>query len=138
VEQLKTFIADFLKENTSPCHLAYLLYALREKEKIDNSDYNRALKALGASAGISIPLHSHLARHTFATFMLRNGVKIENLSKMLGHTNISRTQRYAKVLAQSVHEDFTKISNLIKQRNNESKNCNDGSDGVAGGELSKK
>lgn len=106
--------------------------------KIDNSDYNRSLKALGSSAGIAIPLHSHLARHTFATFMLRNGVKIENLSKMLGHTNISRTQRYAKVLAQSVHEDFTKISNLIKQRNNENKNCNAGSDGVADGELSKK
>ena len=49
VEQLKTFIVDFLKENTSPCHLAYLLYALREKEKIDNCDYitfHRAIQHL--------------------------------------------------------------------------------------------
>lgn len=85
--------------------------------KILNSDYNKCLKALGMAAGIATPLHSHLARHTFATFMLRNGVKIENLSKMLGHTNITRTMRYAKVMAESVHEDFTKIANLINHKN---------------------
>lgn len=84
--------------------------------KISNADYNHCLKLLGCQAGITIPLHSHLARHTFATYMLRNGVKIENLSKMLGHTNITRTQRYAKVMAESVHEEFTKIAGLINSR----------------------
>ena len=80
-----------------------------EIPKMDNSDYNRHLKVLQAKAGIKTRLHSHLARHTFATYMLRNGVKIENVSKMLGHTNITQTQRYAKVLAQSVHDDFDMI-----------------------------
>lgn len=80
-----------------------------EIPKMNNADYNRQLKALQAMAGIKTRLHSHLARHTFATFMLRNGVKIENVSKMLGHTNITQTQRYAKVLAQSVHDDFDMI-----------------------------
>jgi site-specific recombinase XerD len=84
--------------------------------KIENSDYNHALKALGYAAGIPTPLHSHLARHTFATYMLRNGVKIENLSKMLGHTNIIQTQRYAKVLAQSVHEEYEKIGQKLKNK----------------------
>lgn len=83
--------------------------------RIDNADYNHALKALGLAAGISTPLHSHMARHTFATYMLRNGVRIENVSRMLGHTNIAVTQRYAKVLAQSVHEDFQKIAELLKE-----------------------
>lgn len=78
--------------------------------KMNNADYNRHLKALGLMAGIKTRLHSHLARHTFATYMLRNGVKIENVSKMLGHTNITQTQRYAKVLAQSVHEDLDMIA----------------------------
>lgn len=85
--------------------------------KIDNADYNHALKLLGAAAGIKTKLHSHMARHTFATFMLRNGVKIENVSKMLGHTNITQTQRYAKVLAQSVHDDFNRITQLIHKQN---------------------
>lgn len=84
--------------------------------KMTNQVYNRELKLLGMACGITIPLHSHLARHTFATFMLRNGAKIENVSKMLGHTNIKQTQRYAKVLAESVHEDFNKIEELLKKK----------------------
>ena len=81
--------------------------------KMNNADYNRQLKALQTMAGIKTRLHSHLARHTFATYMLRNGVKIENVSKMLGHTNITQTQRYAKVLAQSVHDDFDMIAEKL-------------------------
>jgi hypothetical protein len=42
--------------------------------------------------------------------MLRNGAKIDNVSRMLGHMNITQTQRYAKVLAASVHEDFGRIA----------------------------
>ena len=94
--------------------------ALRVLEKYDmtipkmhNADYNHQLKALGVMAGIKTRLHSHLARHTFATYMLRNGVKIENVSKMLGHTNITQTQRYAKVLAQSVHEEWDMIADKL-------------------------
>lgn len=78
--------------------------------QIENHIYNRALKSIGIMAKISTPLHSHLARHTFATWMLRNGAKIENVSRMLGHTNIRQTQRYAKVLAESVHEEFDKVA----------------------------
>ena len=78
--------------------------------RLSNADYNRHLKSLGAMAKIATPLHSHLARHTFATYMLRNGAKIENVSRMLGHTNITQTQRYAKVLAESVHEDFDRVA----------------------------
>jgi site-specific recombinase XerD len=66
------------------------------------------------AAGISTPLHSHLARHTFATWMLSNGAKIENVSRMLGHTNITQTQRYAKVLAKDVHDDFDKAKERLK------------------------
>ena len=83
--------------------------------RVNNADYNHQLKALGLMAGIKTRLHSHLARHTFATYMLRNGVKIENVSKMLGHTNITQTQRYAKVLAQSVHDDFDMIAEKLKK-----------------------
>ena len=84
--------------------------------RLSNADYNRHLKALGQMAGIKTRLHSHLARHTFATYMLRNGVKIENVSKMLGHTNITQTQRYAKVLAQSVHDDFDMIAEKLETK----------------------
>lgn len=84
--------------------------------RLSNQKYNQALKELGKAAGINAELHSHIARHTFATWMLRNGVRIENLARMLGHTNIKQTQRYAKVLAESVHEDFDKISEMLKNQ----------------------
>lgn len=86
-----------------------------ELPKMCNADYNRALKALGMACGISRPLHSHMGRHTFATYALRKGVKIENLARMLGHTNITQTQRYAKVVAQSVHDDFDKLAEALKK-----------------------
>lgn len=89
--------------------------------RIENHVYNRALKAIGIMAGIQIPLHSHLARHTFATWMLRNGAKIENVSRMLGHTNIRQTQRYAKVLAESVHEDFDMVAAKMKKKTKKKK-----------------
>jgi site-specific recombinase XerD len=87
---------------------------------INNADYNHCLKALGMAAGISTPLHSHLARHTFATFMLRNGVKVENLARMMGHTRITQTMRYAKVLAQSVHDDFDMIARMLNEKDGHS------------------
>ena len=83
--------------------------------KLSNQVYNRELKVVGKAISLNIKLHTHLARHTFATFMLRNGVKIENLSKMLGHSNIRTTQRYAKILAESVHEDYDMIENKLKK-----------------------
>lgn len=84
--------------------------------KIDAADYNHALKIIGAAVGIKTNMHSHLARHTFATFMLKNGVKIENLQKMLGHKSIVTTQRYAKVLAQSVQDDFDMVADKINKK----------------------
>lgn len=86
-----------------------------ETPKLSNQVYNRELKEIGRKAGLACRLHSHLARHTFATWMLRNGVKVENLSKMLGHTNISRTMRYAKVVAESVHRDFEMVADKMKK-----------------------
>ena len=50
-----------------------------------------------------------MARHTFATLMLRSGAKMENVSRMLGHKDIKQTQRYAKVMAESVHEDYKRF-----------------------------
>lgn len=89
--------------------------------KIDNAYYNRTLKFIGMAAGISTPLHSHLARHSFATYMLSQGTRIEHVGKMLGQTNIRTTQRYAKVLAKDVHEDFDMIEKKLKKRNGSKK-----------------
>lgn len=84
--------------------------------KMNNTKYNEMLKVMGEMLGLTKRLTSHMARHTFATMMLRHGAKIENVSRMLGHTNITQTQRYAKVLAQSVHDDFDMMERLINNK----------------------
>lgn len=81
--------------------------------KLSNQYYNNMLTTMGEALGIKKPMHSHLARHTFATYMLRKGVSIEHVSKMLGHTNITQTQRYAKVMAEDVHDDYAKVAEML-------------------------
>ena len=55
--------------------------------QIPNQKYNCLLKTFGAVLGID-GMHSHLARHTFATYMLSKDVKVQNVMRMLGHRKI--------------------------------------------------
>ena len=72
-----------------------------------NQKMNEFLKEIADLCGITKKLTSHIARHTFATTVtLSNGVPIESVSKMLGHTNIRTTQHYAKILDVKVGADM--------------------------------
>jgi integrase len=78
--------------------------------KISNQKMNAYLKEISDIVGINKKLTWYVARHTFATTVtLANGIKIENVSAMLGHTTIRQTQHYAKVQDISVFEDMKKI-----------------------------
>lgn len=84
--------------------------------QISNTDYNRCLKALGAAVGIEKPLHTHLARHSFATRMMASGAPVQNVSKMLGHKDLKNTQRYAKVMTENVFAEFGKFEESRKKK----------------------
>ena len=72
--------------------------------------YQSYLKALRLRAGIAFPFTTHTARHTFATLItLEQGVPIETVSKMLGHSNVSMTERYAKVTPQKLFVEFERF-----------------------------
>ena len=81
--------------------------------KMPNQKYNCLLKTFGSVIGID-GLHSHLARHTFATYMLSKGAKVQNVMKMLGHKKIDLTMRYAKVIAKDVQDDFDMVGESLK------------------------
>lgn len=76
---------------------------------LSNQKYNSYLKEIGDICNIGKELHSHLARHTCATRLLNDGMPIEVVAKILGHTNIRQTQHYAKLLDRSVLSAFKKL-----------------------------
>ena len=74
-----------------------------------NQKMNEYLKEIATVCGINKRLTTHCGRHTFGTIMLTKGVSIESVSKMLGHTNITTTQIYAKVLNQKISTEINKV-----------------------------
>lgn len=77
---------------------------------MSNQKMNAYLKEIADVCGINKLLTFHIARHTFATTItLNNGVPIESVSKMMGHTSIKTTQIYAKVLDHKIGSDMDKI-----------------------------
>ena len=82
--------------------------------KITNWRYNELLKYLGEVAGIRKRITSHMARHTFATWALHNKVELHVVSQMLGHTNTTMTQRYAKTLGVDVRAAFDELKKSLQ------------------------
>ncbi|MDH5413530.1 MAG: site-specific integrase [Flavobacteriaceae bacterium] len=78
--------------------------------KLSNQKLNSYLKEIADLCSITKNLTFHMARHTFATTVtLSNGVPIETVSKLLGHTKITTTQIYAKVIERKVSDDMEKL-----------------------------
>jgi site-specific recombinase XerD len=76
---------------------------------------NSYLKGIADVCNISKPITFHIARHTFAiTITLSNGLSIESVSKMLGHTNIKTTQHYAKILDLKVSNDMAALKQKFR------------------------
>jgi site-specific recombinase XerD len=81
----------------------------KSKQFLSNQKYNDYLKLLGAGAGLAKRLTSHVARHTYATYLLNKGIPIETVSRAMGHANIKQTQHYARMLGKTVIEDMKKL-----------------------------
>lgn len=82
-----------------------------------NQKTNSYLKEIAKDCGIEKNLTFHVARHTFATsVMLSNGVPIETVSKLLGHTKLSTTQIYARVVETKISEDISNLLLRFKQK----------------------
>jgi len=74
------------------------------------SHITKIMKELGINKHITM----HCARHTFAVLAINNGMPIESLSRILGHTNITTTQTYAKITIQKLHSDMIEFEKQLK------------------------
>lgn len=83
---------------------------------MSNVKYNAYLKEIGDICGIKKNLHSHLARHTWATILLNAGMDMVSVSKCLGHSNSKITEStYAKILPDKLFEKIKKVGDNLKQ-----------------------
>ena len=89
--------------------------------RISNQKLNSYLKEIADLCQIKKNLTFHIARHTFATTVtLSNGIPIETVSKLLGHSRISTTQIYAKVIERKVSDDMKKLREQFQDTMNSS------------------
>ncbi|MBC8767721.1 site-specific integrase [Arenibacter sp. BSSL-BM3] len=84
---------------------------------LSNQKINSYLKVIMKACGIHKNITFHAARHTFATTVtLSNGVPIETVSKLLGHTKLTTTQIYARVLEKKVGEDMHNLMSVLEHK----------------------
>jgi integrase len=79
-----------------------------------NSHLNTGLKEVAHACGIRRDVNFHAGRHTYASeITLSQGIPIETVSRMLGHSEIKTTQIYAKITDDKIDEDMRGLEQRI-------------------------
>ncbi len=107
----------------------YQYHPKRQMDKlfpgISNQKLNSYLKEIADACHIRKHITFHMARHTFATTItLSNGVPIETVSKILGHSELATTQIYARVLDRKISEDMSGLETILDTKFSESSDDN--------------
>jgi integrase/recombinase XerD len=87
-----------------------LVLGCRSGLPMSKSNAERDVRELGKRAGLSMSLHSHLLRHRFATFYIRNGGDAPRLQRILGHTTIGMTMKYVHLQTADLAETHQRLS----------------------------
>ena len=89
---------------------------------LTNQFINRCLKVIQEACEFDVPLSFHVARHTFAkTVALKNGVPLETIQQMIGHTKITTTQIYADVDEEKIGSDMAGIHEKLNKKRDQLK-----------------
>jgi integrase len=100
------FIFPFLNNGIDYSNAKTLFNAISSHTAYTNSD----LKDISKEAEINKPMNFHTSRHTWATRALRKGMRIEYVSKLMGHSSIKTTQVYTKI----VNEDLDRAMDVFE------------------------
>jgi integrase len=94
----KDLRADLLKLRKEPNDYVFL-----KGEKVFTKDFLSArFKKTVREAGLNDRYHFHTLRHTFASWLVQNGVSIYHVSKLLGHSDIKTTEIYAHLRSEDL------------------------------------
>lgn len=101
------FIFPIFKNDTDYTDPKFLHRSISSATAYTNKDLN----AIATKAKINKHIHFHTSRHTFVTRALRKGMKFENASKLVGHTNLKTTQIYAKIVNEELDKAMEVFNN---------------------------
>jgi site-specific recombinase XerD len=118
IQRLKTGVESNIRLLNIPLSIIEKYRPVRKSDclfdMINPTSIGRNLRIIEKLCGIP-HLHFHMARHTFATLLcMTNGVPMETVSKMMGHSSMHTTQIYAEITGQKVREDMTKLAARTK------------------------
>ncbi len=96
-----------------------LLICHRDGELIHRNVFNDRIKSVAKAAGIEENVHPHRLRHTYATELLRNGVSLPGIMKLLGHRSLRMTLRYAAITNEDLSRDYLAAIANVNRRYSE-------------------
>jgi integrase len=83
---------------------------------IGTDPFRRKLRSVVKSAGISENVHPHRLRHTYATELVRGGLNLVGVMRLLGHRTIKMTLRYVEVTNEDLGRDYLRAMENARQR----------------------